>query len=61
VFDAKVKRIVFYGINFSSQVRGKSLQKGEAKVHQECVAMGKEISVKDSAPDFQDESTWATI
>ena len=61
VFDAKVKRIFFYVINFSSQVRGKSLQKGVAKVHQECVAMGKEASVKDRAPDFEAESTWGTI
>ena len=45
----------------SSQTKGKRLQEGKDKIHLGGATMGKDVSVKDRAPDFEAESTKGAI
>jgi peroxiredoxin Q/BCP len=62
VFDAKAKKnSYFMGPKTIRQITGKRFQKGVSKFHHGGAIMGKDIAVKDRAPDFEAESTRGTM
>ena len=58
VFDATAKKdSCFMASKTIRQITGKRLQEIKSKIHHGGAAMGKDVAVKDRAPDFEAEST----